>query len=63
MSSLKNMRKAKGFSQQNIANHLGITRQAYGLIEAGMRRISLDKAKKIAEIFGCTIDELFYSEK
>ncbi len=60
---LREKRKARKFTQKYIAECLGITQQAYWLIENGQRRITLERAKKLAEIFGCTIDELFYSEK
>lgn len=60
---LKEKRDGKGLSQQYVAEYLGITQQSYSLIENGHRRLSLDKAKKLAEIFGCTIDELVYSKK
>ncbi|MGB9866576.1 MAG: helix-turn-helix transcriptional regulator [Bacillota bacterium] len=56
------LRKTKGLTQQQVAEALGITRSFYGMIETGHRNPTLDLAKRIAEIFGADIDELFFGD-
>lgn len=57
---LKSYREKRGFTQQNIAEKLGITVSAYNMIENGKRGISLINAKKISIILNASIDELFF---
>ncbi|MGB9662428.1 MAG: helix-turn-helix transcriptional regulator [Moorellaceae bacterium] len=55
------LRKEKGLTQQQVADMLGITRSFYGMIETGDRNPTLDLAKRIAEIFGTGIEDLFFT--
>lgn len=50
MISLKEIRKASGFSQQELADKLGIKQQQYSLYETGIRKISLELFLKMLEI-------------
>ncbi|MFX3673320.1 MAG: helix-turn-helix transcriptional regulator [Paenisporosarcina sp.] len=43
-----------------VSKDLGITRQMLSAIESGIRTPSLDLAKKIADYFESTIDEIFF---
>ena len=45
---LKNIREQKNMTQNEIATKSGISRQYYGLIEAGERKVPVWTAKKIA---------------
>jgi putative transcriptional regulator len=47
---LKREREVKNFTQQSIANNVGIERQYYGMIEKGERNPSPKVAKRIAEV-------------
>lgn len=49
---LIDIRKEKGFTQQEVANNLTISRSTYALIESGLRNPSPDSAKQIANILG-----------
>lgn len=50
MINLKEIRKASGFSQQELADKLGIKQQQYSLYETGIRKISLELFLKMLEI-------------
>lgn len=52
------IRTQKGFSQENVAEHLGIDTTNYGRIERGDGNISLERLEKIAELFGMKLVEL-----
>lgn len=49
-------------SRQKVAKDLGITPQALGMIERGDRTPSLELAKKIADYYEKTIDEIFFTK-
>ena len=51
-------RKRFGFTQQDIADAINISRPSYTQIELGKRDISLLEALKIAEAYRITLDEL-----
>lgn len=53
---IKKLREEKGFSQQEVADHLGITRQTYSNIEKWTSELSLWAAVKLADLCGVTID-------
>lgn len=57
ISEIKKIREDKWFSQQQIAEHLGITRQTYSNIEKWSSEISLGEAVKLADFFGMSIDQ------
>lgn len=51
-SALETVRKRRGVSQLEAANLLGLSQSMLSHIEAGKRRISLELAQRVAEIFG-----------
>lgn len=57
--SIKDMRIEKGFTQEEMAEKLGISNVAYHLYETGKRNIPQDKAEKIAHIFDMKINDIF----
>ena len=59
MSSLLKLRKKAGLSQQYIAAYLGVTQGAVSQWEKGQAMPSADKLPQLAQILGCTVDELF----
>jgi putative transcriptional regulator len=61
LKNLVEIRKAKGISIAEMAEKLGITSNTYLLKEKGKLSFKLQEARKIAKMFGLTIDELFYS--
>ncbi|MFF2449322.1 helix-turn-helix domain-containing protein [Neobacillus sp. NPDC058068] len=57
---LRDLRTARKLTQQDIADKLGITRQAYGYYESekSKREPDLASTQKLAEIFDVTTDYL-----
>lgn len=50
-------------SRPKIAKKLGITPQMLGAIERGQRTPSLALAKKIADFYGVSVDEIFFDHQ
>ena len=59
---IKGLREKHGFSQALLADKLGISRTTYIAIENGTKELSLEEAKKLAEIFSISLDELTQAE-
>jgi len=49
-------------SRQQVADALGITPQMLGMIERGSRTPSLSLAKRIADYYGLSVDEIFFNQ-
>lgn len=59
----KKLIKCRGkLSRQTVAKSLDITPQMLGAIERGDRNPSLSLAKKIADYYKVSIDEIFFSQ-
>lgn len=56
---IKELRKTKKLSQEELALAVGTTRQTITSIEVGKYTASLPLAWKIAHHFGLTIEEVF----
>ncbi|HSH25001.1 MAG TPA: helix-turn-helix domain-containing protein [Massilibacterium sp.] len=50
-------------SQRLVANQLGITPQMLGAVERGERTPSLALAKKIADYYNESIEDIFFNEE
>lgn len=61
--ALITQRKAKEFTQREMAEKLGISLSFYIKIEHGKRNPGLELAQKIAESLDSTVDELFFDHK
>lgn len=55
---IREAREYRGFSQEDVAAVLGISRSAVSLVESGGRRLDVLEIGKLAKLFGCSIDEL-----
>lgn len=55
---LYTLRKERGLSQEELANEVGVSRQAVQKWESGAAQPSLDKLTALAEYFGVTLDYL-----
>ena len=53
-----NMRKARGWSQEELAEHIGVTRQAVSRWESGSAKPDADKIISICDLFGVSADYL-----
>ncbi|MDN5818851.1 MAG: helix-turn-helix transcriptional regulator [Yaniella sp.] len=58
-NSLVERRQKYGWSQQRLADELGVSRQTIISIERGRFDPSLPLAFRLAEVFECRIEELF----
>lgn len=56
---LKVLRAERDWSQQDLADRLGVSRQSVNAIEKGRYDPSLPLAFTIADVFGLTIEEIF----
>ncbi|MGB7374318.1 helix-turn-helix transcriptional regulator [Pontixanthobacter sp.] len=59
---LKVLRAMRDWSQQDLADRLGVSRQSVNAIETGKYDPSLPLAFKIAETFAMAIEEIFERE-
>jgi putative transcriptional regulator len=58
-NSLKVLRAGRDWSQGQLADALGVSRQTVNAIETGKYDPSLPLAFKIARVFGKSIEEIF----
>ena len=58
---LRVLRAERGWSQQDLAEQLEVSRQSVNAIETGRYDPSLPLAFKIAELFGLAIEDVFVS--
>lgn len=63
MQNLINVRKATHKTQQEVADYLGISRQAYSNYEAGKREPDFETLLKLGEYFDCSVDYLLGTKK
>lgn len=57
------LRKLNGFSQEEIAEKIGISRQAYSKWEKGETIPDVEKCDLLASAYGVTIDSLIHTKK
>jgi AbrB family looped-hinge helix DNA binding protein len=56
------LRNIHGFSQEAIAEKIGISRQAYAKWETGATIPDIEKCSLLADVYGTTIDSLIRTE-
>ena len=59
LTNAKKRRLIAGLTSKEASEKLGITKQALSTYECGLNTPTVPRLKKMAEIYGCTIDELF----
>lgn len=62
MNQLKNIRLSNKWTQQFVANSIGITKASYSNIENGNRNPSMRVALKIQKLFNQPLEKLFKSD-
>ncbi len=62
-NKIKELRKARKLTQDELAGILNVTRQTIISLENGRYNASLQLAHKIAVYFGCTIEDIFIFEE
>ncbi|HIR84870.1 MAG TPA: helix-turn-helix transcriptional regulator [Candidatus Galloscillospira excrementavium] len=60
---LEELRKARGMTQEDLAEILEVSRQTVGSLENGRYNPSILLAFKIARLFHTTIEEVFLYEE
>lgn len=55
---IKTLRTAKNYTQEQVAECLGISRQKYARIENGLNSVTLDILKKIADMLDVTVGDI-----
>jgi transcriptional regulator with XRE-family HTH domain len=55
---LRDLREKKGFSQEMVSQEIGVSRQTYIEIEKGHSELSISQAKKLADLFDISIDNI-----
>ncbi len=56
--NIRNLRKAKGLSQKQLANLIGVTQPMVAQMERGTKAASLQLGVEIAKVLDCDIREL-----
>lgn len=56
------LRNIHGFSQEEISERIGISRQAYPKWESGATVPDIEKCARLANIYGVTVDSLLKTE-
>lgn len=62
MNKLKELRESSGMRQDEIATIIGTSLANYNKKENGEVRVSLIEAKKIADLFHMTIEDIFFTK-
>ena len=62
-TKLQNLRKSKGFTQEQLADQLGVSRQAVSKWETGDGYPELDKLIQISNLFDVTLDYLVKTQE
>ena len=60
---LKEAREYCGFSQEEVARHIGVPRSAISLIESGARRVSAAELSRLAKLYQTTMENLIGHEQ
>ncbi len=63
LNRVKEFRNTRGWTQQQLAEAVGVSRQSINSIERNRYVPSLPLALTFARVFGCSTDEIFTLEK
>lgn len=55
---LKKLRKIAGLTQEEVGNHISITRQGYQYYESGVREPDITRLKKLADLYHVPLIDL-----
>ena len=61
-NNIRQLRKAAGLRQEDLAQALGVTRQTINAIEKGEYNPTINLCRAICKALGKTLDELFWEE-
>src|SRR5690606_24730301 len=60
---LKELRTIEGWTQEEVAKKIGVSKQTYSHYENEKRRPSLDMVRELAAVYNVNIDDIFAEEK
>jgi putative transcriptional regulator len=63
MTPLRDKRTKAGLSQEEVARRADLSLNHYKVLEAGLHDPLLGTAQRLAEVFDCTVDELFRGKR
>lgn len=55
---IKRLRKQKGLTQEELAEKVRVSTTHIGMVEIGLRRMSLKTLQKVANVLGVKVSEL-----
>ncbi|MCI8806163.1 MAG: helix-turn-helix transcriptional regulator [Clostridiales bacterium] len=61
--NIKLLRAENGLTQEELSKKVGISRPMLAQIERGTKTVTLPIGKLIAEVFGCSVDDLVNDDK
>ena len=61
--NLMMLRQMHGISQEELAEKIGISRQAYAKWESGATVPDIEKCKRLADFYGVTVDSLLTTQR
>ncbi len=59
MTLIEKIRKEKGYTQQFMAENIDVSIGCYNMYENNQRKIPIEKAKRIANLLNCEINDIF----
>ena len=62
INKIKEFRKVKNLTQDDLAEYLGVTRKTINQIESGNVLPKIDVAYKLSIILGATVEQLFLND-
>ncbi len=63
MQNIREARKALGITQEQLAKLVGVTQGTVAQWENGLTHPAFDKIPKVAQVLGCTVEELLGIKK
>ena len=62
MENLRKLRRKEGLTQKELAEKLNMSRASIAYYEIGRRSPDINRAKKLADYFGVSVDYIAYGE-
>jgi len=61
--NIKSIRELKNYTQEYVADRLGMTQAGYSKIEKGINKLSIEKLDEIAAVLEVTVENIINFEK
>lgn len=62
LNNIKWLAKSKGILIGNLEKEVGVSKGYFSRLEKSIREMSLGTAAKVADVLGCTLDELVLTD-